>query len=238
LPALQWGIQNFGPRVFLVGSDYVFPRTANQLIKSRLKRDKGQLAGEIYQPLGTQAFHDTIRSIQRAKPDFIINTLNGDSNQGFFQSLHKAKILAHDLPVISMSVAEDELQHIGLEFTTGHFAAWNYFQSIDSPSNHRFVSAFQKRYGADRVTGDPIETAYTQVHLYALAATKAGNTTPVAVRQAAANLIYAAPQGLIRIDPHNQHTWKVARLGQIQENGQLTIVWSSHTPLKPQPYLS
>ena len=125
-----------------------------------------------------------------------------------------------------------------MEFTSGHFAAWNYFQSIDTPSNHRFVSAFQQRYGADRVTGDPIETAYTQVHLYAMAATKAGNTTPEAVRKAAANLIYAAPQGLIRIDPHNQHTWKVARLGQILENGQFTIVWSSQTPLKPQPYLS
>ena len=238
LPALQWGIQKFGPRVFLLGSDYVFPRTANQLIKWQLESKQGLLTGETYQPLGGKDFRDTIHSILKAKPHFIINTLNGDSNQEFFRSLYKANLHAENLPVISMSVAEDELQHIGLEFTSGHYAAWNYFQSIDTPSNHRFVMSFKQRYGTNRVLGDPIEAAYTQVHLYALAANKAGRTNPDAIRETAANMIFGAPQGLIRVDLTNHHTWKVARLGKIQDNGQFSIVWSSQTPVKPLPFLS
>lgn len=220
----------------MLGSDYIFPRTANQLIKARLGDHSGLLAGEAYQPLGTQEFQEILHTILNARPDFIINTLNGDSNQGFFQQLHQAKISPQDIPVISVSIAEDELQHIGLEITSGHYAAWNYFQSIDTPSNNRFVSTFQQRYGNSRVTGDPIETAYIQVHLYALAASKAGTTNPEAIRETAANMIFGAPQGLIRIDPKNQHTWKVARVGRIQEDGQFSIVWSSQTPLKPEPF--
>ncbi len=238
LPALEWGIRKFGPHVFLIGSDYVFPRTANQLIKSQLTNYQSQLVGEIYRPLGTQQFQKTIRSLQQRKPDFVISTLNGDSNQGFFQSLHKANLSPTDLPVISMSVAEDELQHIGIEWTIGHFAAWNYFQSLSTPSNQHFVTTFQQRYGKDRVTGDPIEAAYSQVHLYAKAVNKAGTTNTHAVQEAAAGLIYSAPQGLIRIDPQNHHTWKVSRIGQIQENGQFKIVWSSEMPIKPQPFYS
>ncbi len=238
LPALEWGIQTFGPRVYLVGSDYVFPRTANQLIKTRLPEYHGELAGETYRPLGAQQFQKTIQFIQQSKPDFVINTLNGDSNQGFFQNLHKANLSAANLPIISMSVAEDELQHIGLQWTIGHFAAWNYFQSLSTPSNQYFVKAFQQRYGQNRVTGDPIEAAYSQVHLYARAANKAVSTNTAAIRKAAGGLIFSAPQGLIRIDPHNQHTWKVSRIGQIQDNGQFKIVWSSATPIKPQPFYS
>jgi urea transport system substrate-binding protein len=236
LPALTWGLSQFGKKVFLVGSDYIFPRTANRLIKAELPGHHASLCGEFYQPLGHQNFQDTVRAIHNSKPDFIINTINGDSNQGFFRALSQAKLSANTIPVISMSVAEDELQRIGPELTQGHFAAWNYFQSIDTPTNHQFVSSFQQRYGSDRVTGDPIESAYVQVHVYAMAATKAGNTKPSDVRQAAEGLIFDAPQGLIRVDPQTHHTWKVARIGQIQESGQFRIVWSSQLPLKPNPF--
>lgn len=236
LPALEWGLNQFGKKVFLVGSDYIFPRTANRLIKAELSRHHGTPSGEFYQPLGHQNFRKTVQAIHNRQPDFIINTINGDSNQGFFQALSQAKLSAHSLPVISMSIAEDELQRIGPELTRGHFAAWNYFQSIDTPTNHHFVSAFQQRYGSDRVTGDPIESAYVQVHLYAMAATKAGTTNPKVVRQAAEGLIFDAPQGLIRIDPQTYHTWKVARIGQIQASGQFRIVWSSQLPVQPNPF--
>ena len=236
IPALEWGISQFGKKVFLVGSDYIFPRTANRLIKAELSRHHGILGGEYYQPLGRQDFRNAIQAINNRKPDFIMNTINGDSNQGFFQALAEANLSAETLPVISMSIAEDELQRIGLELTQGHYAAWNYFQSIDTPANHQFVSSFQQRYGSDRVTDDPLESAYVQVHLYAMAATKAGTTQPRAVRKAAQGLIFDAPQGLIRVDPQTYHTWKVARIGQIQGNGQFRIVWSSQLPIKPNPF--
>lgn len=236
LPALQWGIEQFGKRVLLVGSDYVFPRMANRLITSILPKYQGSLSGEYYLRLGAQNFRDITKAIRRLKPDFIINTINGDSNQGFFQSLSQANIRARDIPVISMSIAEDEIQRIGVEHTIGHYTVWNYFQSIDSPSNHRFVSNFKQRYGQDRVTGDPIESAYTQVHLYALSVKKSGTTHPQTIRQIASGLIFGAPQGLIRIDPHNQHTWKVSRIGQALNNGQFRVVWSSQEPIQPEPY--
>jgi len=235
-PALQWGIQQFGKRVLLVGSDYLFPRVANRLIKKILPNHHGLLTGELYQPLGKQDFQPIIHSIKLAKPDFIINTINGDSNQGFFQSLFDANLTAHDIPVISTSIGEDELQRIGIEHTFGHYSVWNYFQSIDSPSNHRFVTNFKRRYGQDRVTGDPIESAYSQVHLYAMAVRRAGTFSPSMIRQTVRGLIFGAPQGLIRIDPENQHTWKVTRIGRVQDNGQFAVVWKSHEPLRPDPY--
>ncbi|WP_447969453.1 urea ABC transporter substrate-binding protein [Nitrospira sp. M1] len=236
IPAIQWGIQQFGKRVFLIGSDYLFPRAANQLIKTLLPHYHGTLTGELYQPLGKQDFQHIIQTIKLAKPDFIINTINGDSNQGFFQSLGGIKLTANDIPVISTSIGEDELQRIGIEHTLGHYSVLNYFQSIDSPSNRRFVANFKRRYGQDRVTGDPIESAYSQVHLYAMAVRKAGSVSPPIIRQAARGLIYGAPQGLIRIDPDNQHTWKVTRIGRVQDNGQFAEAWKSHEPLPPNPY--
>ena len=236
IPGLEWGLNKFGNKVFLVGSDYIFPRTANRLIKAELNKRNAILSGEQYQPLGGQDFQGIFSSILKSKPDFIINTINGDSNRGFFQKLYQSNISADTLPVISMSVAEDELQSIGVKLTYGHYAAWNYFQSIDNPANQRFVSSFRQRYGRDRVTGDPIESAYVQVHLYNMAVTKAGSLKPMAVRQATAGLIFDAPQGLIRVDPNTFHTWKVARIGKIQRNGQFSIVWSSHLPLQPNPY--
>ena len=236
LPALQWGIQQFGKQVLLVGSDYIFPRTANRLIIATLPKYKGILRGEHYQPLGAQDFSAITKAISQTKPDFIINTINGNSNQGFFHSLSNAHLTAQDIPVISVSIAEEELQHIGVKHTIGHYAAWNYFQSIDSPSNRRFVSNFKRRYGPDRVTDDPIESAYSQVHLYAMAIRKTATTHPQTIRKAVSGLIFGAPQGLIRVDPQNQHTWKVARIGQVQDNGQFRVVWSSHEPLQPEPY--
>ncbi|MEC4673134.1 MAG: urea ABC transporter substrate-binding protein [Nitrospirota bacterium] len=236
IPGLEWGLNKFGKKVFLVGSDYVFPRTANRLIKAELQKRDAVLSGEYYQPLGGQDFQGLFPSIIKSKPDFLINTINGDSNKGFFQGLYQANLSADRLPVISMSVAEDELQSIGIEYTKGHYAAWNYFQSIDTPANQRFVSSFQQRYGQDRVTGDPIESAYVQVHLYKMAVTKAGSTDPDKVREATKGLIFDAPQGLIRVDPDTCHTWKVARIGKIQSDGQFSIVWSSHLPLQPNPF--
>jgi urea transport system substrate-binding protein len=224
IPAVEWGMSRFGRKVFLVGSDYVFPRTANKIIKKELQKRMGHLSGESYRPLGSQDFASVVKHIKKVKPNFIINTINGDGNRRFFQEMKTQGLSASTIPIVSMSVAEDELQNIGPEYAQGHFAAWNYFQSIDTPSNHQFVTAFKKRYGQDRVTGDPIGTAYSQVHMYALAVEKAKSTNPQAVARAARGMIWGAPEGLIRVDPHNQHTWKVARIGQIQGTGQFRIV--------------
>lgn len=236
LPAVDWCLQRFGKNFFLVGSDSIFPHAVNKLIKAELALKGGRTAGEEYRPLADQDFSGVVAKVRAAKPDVIFSTITGDSNVGFFRALHDGGLSARASPVMSVSVAEDELVTIGPRIAAGHYCAWNYFQSIDTIANRRFVSAFKKRYGEHRVTDDPIEAAYVQMRLFALAVEKARSVDVAAIRKAARGLSFAAPGGLVRVDPKNQHTWKVARIGQVQPDGQFKIVWSSEEPIRPDPY--
>jgi urea transport system substrate-binding protein len=236
LPAVDWCLEHCGKRVFLVGSDYVFPRTANTIIKAQLRKRGAACVGEEYRPLGDTDFARIVAKIQSIRPDFVFNTINGDSNVAFFKAYWTAGLRATEAPIMSVSLAEVEVLSLDPRWSEGHYCAWNYFQSLDTPANHRFVKAFQKRFGKKRVTDDPIAAAYLQVHLYARAVARAGSTECAAVRQAARGLIFPGPGGLVRIDPGSQHTWKVARIGQIDDRGQLKIVWSSEEPIRAEPY--
>jgi len=198
-PAVEWLLQNKGKSFYLVGSDYVFPRTANKLIKAHLKRKGGTLAGEEYVQLGNTEFGDLIKRIKQAKPDIVFNTLNGDSNLAFYQQYKDAGISAQEIPIMAVSVAEEEIRRIGGDTAAGHYASWSYFQSIDTPQNRAFVQNFQRRYGSDRVTSDPIEAAYTQVYLWKQAAQKAGSFEVELLREAAYEQIFEAPGGRVSI---------------------------------------
>lgn len=235
-PAVTWLMQNRGKKFYLLGSDYVFPRTANLIIKMQLKREGGTLVGEEYTPLGHMDYSTVINKIRAAKPDVIFSTINGDSNVAFYKQLKNAGITAHDIPVMAVSVAEDEMRGIGGSVAEGHYAAWNYFQSVATPENKAFVTKFKKRYGQNRVTDDPIEAAYFQVHLWAQAVKSAGNTTTDAIRKAAGGQTFNAPEGTVKIHPGNQHTYKTVRIGQIQQDGQFKVVYTSNGPVEPQPY--
>ncbi|MCA9132882.1 MAG: urea ABC transporter substrate-binding protein [Planctomycetales bacterium] len=236
IPAVEWCRREFGSRMFLVGSDYVFPRTVHAIIKEQLAQAGEAPVGEAYQPLGSSDFDEIVARIRDSQPQVVLNTINGDSNHAFFAAFVAAGLDPRQLPIMSFSVAETQLLHIGRELTAGHYCSWNYFQSIDTPANRRFVREFRRRYGADRVTDDPMEAAYVQIHLFAKAVEKCGSTNVDAIRRAVRGLVFAAPSGLVRIDPRNQHTWKVARIGRAQNDGQFRIVWSSEDPLPPQPY--
>jgi transposase len=160
-PAVQWLLDNKGRRFFLLGSDYVFPRTANKIIKADLHRLNGELLQETYVPLGSVDFGEVIAQIQALQPDVIFSTLNGDSNLAFYQQYHAAGLTPAQMPIMAVSIAEGELQTIG-EIAAGHYASWTYFQSLEHPRNQAFVQNFQRHYGATRVTSDPIEAAYLQ----------------------------------------------------------------------------
>jgi urea transport system substrate-binding protein len=167
----------------------------------------------------------------------VLNTLNGSSNQAFFRALSRAGIKAEQIPVMSLSIAEVELEPL-LPEAEGHFATWSYFESLNSAKNRRFLGAFRSltaRDGKPDMADDPIQTAYWQVLAYAQAVNRCGNVDPVRVREAARGLILEAPEGLVRIDPRNFHTWKVARIGQIMSDRQFRIVWSSEIPIRPEP---
>ena len=236
-PAVTWLLENKGKEFFLVGSDYVFPRTANNIITEQLKADGGTVAGEDYLPLGNTEVTPIINKIKQALPDggVIFNSLNGDSNVAFFKQLKSAGMGPDKYPVMSVSIAEEEVRQIGPEFLEGHYAAWNYFQTVDSPANTKWVTDFKAKYGEDRVTNDPMEAAYIMVYLWAQAVEKAGTTDIAAVREAAYGQTLEAPEGTVTMQP-NHHISKTVRMGEIRADGMFDIVSSTDGPVEPIPW--
>lgn len=237
VPAVTYLLENHGKKMFLLGSDYVFPRTANKIIKEQLKEEGGELVGEEYTPLGHTEYSSVISKIKEAKPEVIFNTLNGDSNVAFFKQMQDAGITADDMIVLSVSVAEEEIRSIGTDVLAGHLAAWNYYQTTDTPENPKFVEAYKAFTAADRVTSDPVEAGYIAVYLWAAAAQKAGSTDVDKVKEAAKGLEFAGPGGKVTIDGDNQHIYKTVRIGEVQADGMFKEVWNSGEPVKPDPYL-
>lgn len=237
IPGLEYLKEQGARSLFLVGSDYVFPRTANKEIKAWARANDMEILGEEYTPLGHTEYGTLISKLQEARPDAVFNTLNGDSNVAFFKQLKGAGVSADDMPVMSVSVAEEEVAGIGPENVAGHPVAWNYYQTTDTPENRRFVAAFRAKYGDDRVTSDPMEAGYVQVHIWAMAVEKAGSTDPEKVKEAARGLTFEAPEGTVRVDDVNQHLYKTARIGVVEPDGQIREVWSSGRPIAPDPYL-
>src|SRR5262249_52982592 len=147
LPALEWALKKGYKKIYLLGSDYVFPRTANLILRKHILATKGaSVAGEEYMQLGGTNFGSIINKIKASAPDVIINTLNGDSNVAFFKQFAAAGMTADKLPVISFSIAEQETATIGPKLVAGHYAVWNYFQSLASPENKKFIEAYKKKF--------------------------------------------------------------------------------------------
>lgn len=236
IPAVKWSLDNLGKRFFLIGSDYVFPRTANAIVKDQVAALRGEIVGEEYILLGSTEVEPVIQKIVETQPEVILNTINGDSNVAFFKALRAAGITPEKIPTVSFSIAEDELRSLGTEDMAGDYAVWNYFQSIDSQKNESFVQKFKEKYGSDRVTDDPMEAGYFGVYLWAQAVAEAGTDDVHAIREAIKTQSFNAPEGVVLVDPDTQHTWKTVRVGRIQANGQFEIVWSSNEPIRPVPY--
>jgi len=238
MPSVTWLLKQDKKKFFLLGSDYVFPRTTNLIIKAQLKAEGGTLAGEEYTPLGHTEYSTVINKIKAAKPDVVYNTLNGDSNVAFFKQLRAAGITAKDIPTMSVSIAEDEIRGIGADNLVGHYAAWNYFMSMKTPENAIFIKNYKAKYGADRVTDDPIEAAYFGVYLWAEGVKKAKSTDTGKVREAVRGISYKAPEGLVTISAINNHTSKIVQIGEVRSDGQFDIIWTSGKPVAPDPFPS
>ena len=237
VPGLDYLKEKGKKKIFLVGSDYVFPRTANKIIKAYAAANGMQILGEEYTPLGHTEYSTLVNKVVEAKPDAVFNTLNGDSNVAFFKQLKSTGVTAEQMPVMSVSVAEEEVKGIGVDNIAGQLVAWNYYQTTDNPANQRFVAAFKAKYGADRVTSDPMEAGYNAVYLWAAAVKKAGTTEVEAVKKAAGGISLERPEGTVTIDGENQHMYKTARIGVVQPDGLIKEVWNSGKPIKPDPYL-
>jgi urea transport system substrate-binding protein len=215
----------------------VFPRTSNTIITAQLAASGAEVVGEEYVPLGGTEFSTIIEKIRAAEPDVIFNTLNGDSNVAFFKQYKDAGFTAETLPTMSVSIAEEEVAAIGVDFLLDHLVAWNYYQTVETAENETFVATFKEKFGEERVTSDPMEAGYFGVYLWAAAVEAAGTTEIEAVKAAAAGIEFVAPEGLVTVDGDNQHTYKIVRIGQVREDGLIDTIWSTDGPVKPDPYL-
>ncbi len=238
-PSVDWLLKTYPSKpFFLVGSDYVFPQTANSIIKAQLAAKKGKVVGEEYIKLGDNEVSAVIAKIKAAMPNggVIYNSLNGSTNVAFFKALQGAGMTADKYPSMSVSIAEEEVKAIGPQYLKGHFAAWNYFQTVDTPASKKFVEAFKAKFGADRVVNDPMEAAYTMVYLWKQSVEKAGTYEDLEkVRAAAVGQTFEAPNGKVVLSG-NHHISKIVRIGKVREDGLFEIVNSTPAAVEPQPW--
>jgi urea transport system substrate-binding protein len=238
IPALDYLREQGATSLFLVGSDYVFPQTANKIIKAYAAAHGMEVRGEEYAPLGHTDFATIVAKVRDAGADAVFNTLNGDSNVAFFKEYRNLGLTPDAMPVLSVSIAEEEVGGIGVDNIVGQPVAWNYYQTLDTPANQQFVAAFKAKYGADRVTSDPMEAAYTSLWLWKGMVEKAGSFDVDAVRAAADGVSHDAPEGTVTVNGENHHIAKTALIGTIGPDGLIHTVWSSGAPVEPDPYLS
>ena len=238
IPGLDYLKEQGAKSIFLVGSDYVFPRTANKEIKAYAAANGMEVLGEEYTPLGSTDFATIVNKVKGAGADAVFNTLNGDSNVAFFKEYTNAGLTAAAMPVVSVSIAEEEVKGIGAGNLKDQLTAWNYYQTIDSPENKKFVAAFKAAYGEDRVTSDPMEAAYTSLYLWKGMVEKADSFAVADVQTAAGGVSFDAPEGKVTVNGENHHIAKTALIGQIQPDGLIKTIWSSKGPIEPDPFLT
>ncbi|MFN8075509.1 MAG: urea ABC transporter substrate-binding protein [Kineosporiaceae bacterium] len=237
VPGLDY-LKSIGKKkVFLVGSDYVFPRTANKIIQKYAAANGISITGEEYAPLGSTEFATIVQKVKSSGSDAVFNTLNGDSNVAFFKQYQGAGLTAAAVPVVSVSIAEEESKAIGVQYLKDQLTAWNYYQTTPGDANTKFVAAYKAKYGADKPTSDPMEAAYVSVYLWKAMVEKAGSFDVEKVKAAADGVTFDAPEGKVTIDGATQHIYKTARVGKIGADALITEVWNSGSPVKPDPYL-
>ncbi len=237
VPALDYLKEQGTESLYLVGSDYVFPRTANSVIKAYAEANGIEILGEDYTPLGSTDFSTIVNKVRTAGADAVFNTLNGDSNVAFFREYSNAGLTAEAMPVVSVSIAEEEVGGIGVQNIEGQLTAWNYYQTVDTPENQTFVAAYKERFGDNKPTSDPMEAAYTSVYLWKESVEQAESFDVADVQAAAGGVSFAAPEGTVTINGDNNHITKTSRIGVINSDGLIDTVWESDGPIDPDPYL-
>jgi len=235
-------------RFFLLGTDYIYPRTTNKILRAYL-HSLGVKDGdieEVYRPFGHADYKDIVERIKKfaaGGKTAVISTINGDSNLPFYRELGNAGLRASDVPVIAFSVGEQELRGMDTRPLVGHLAAWNYFESIKNPVNEDFIRKWKAYALAQKlpqaeteVTSDPMEATYIGIHLWKQAVEKARSTDVDKVSAAMAGQSFHAPDGYtIKMDEHNHHLQKPVFIGEIKADGQFRVVWKS-APVRATPW--
>lgn len=237
VPAVSWAFQKLGKRAYLVGSDYIFPHTENQVISHEVSSRGGEIVGTKYIPLGSKDVDHVIKDIIEKNPDVIFNTINGDTNVAFFNRLYEMTKEHRRPVVISFSTSTAEMNQIEAKRIQGDYAMWSYFIQQEIPENLEFLKAYREKYGSAEGLNDPAATAYAGVFMWKQALEIANTDRPAVIRDFMIRQSTASPSGVIYIDP-NSNAWRVVSIGEINEDGKLTMVWTSQNPIKPIIYPS
>ncbi|WP_141055440.1 MULTISPECIES: urea ABC transporter substrate-binding protein [Hydrogenophilaceae] len=253
IPAVEYLMSKDGgsvERFVLLGTDYVYPRTTNKILRAFLK-SRGVTDADImeeYTPFGHSDYQTIIAKIKKfaseGKKTAVISTINGDSNVPFYKELGNAGLKATDVPVMAFSVGEEELRGVDTKPLVGHLAAWNYFMSLKNPENDKFINMYRdwakKRNlpNADKVvTNDPMEATYIGINMWKQAVEKAKTTDVDKVIEAMAGQTFKAPSGfVVKMDEKNHHLHKPVFIGEIRPDGQFNVVWKSKGLIKAQPW--
>jgi urea transport system substrate-binding protein len=252
IPAVEYLMSKEGggaKKWVLLGTDYVYPRTTNKILRYFLKGKNVPESNimETYTPFGHSDYQTIVADIKKfaaGTPTAVVSTINGDSNVPFYKELANQGLKASDIPVVAFSVGEEELRGIDTKPLVGHLAAWNYFMSIDTPANKAFIKDFlayakaKNLPDADkRVTNDPMEATYIGIKMWAQAAEQAGTVDVDAVRQAVGYQVVRAPSGFdIAMDAKNHHLNKPVFIGEIKADGQFQVVWKTEGPIRAMPW--
>jgi urea transport system substrate-binding protein len=235
-PALTYMHEHFGKKVLLVGSDYIYPRMANAIARPLLTGLGATICGEVYVPLGSQNVDALVQQVKQCQPDYIVNTVNGDSNLALFKALRGTESIT---PILSMSLSETELRHLitflGIGVTQAHYVSWGYLQSLDTPENEAFVRQLQMTL-PNTTINHPMKVAWDGVHLWANAANLSGVVDGDALGKSLAGMSYASATGVVSIDIENRHLWQPTLIGKAQPNGSFALVWQSQGLVAPNPW--
>lgn len=239
IPALEY-LQSEGVEsLHIVGSDYVYPRTSAAIVKAFAAENGIEIVGEDYIPLGGTDFSTIMNRIRGGQPDAVFNLVVGDSLVPFFREYRNSDLSPETMPVISMTVGEEEIGSIGVENVIGQLSTWNYLQTLDTPANQEFVANFKARFGENRVTSDAMQAAYVGVYLWKALVEAADSFATADINAAAdaGDVSIDVPEGTVTVNGDNQHISKSAVIGEVREDGLLYPVWESTEPIEPDPYL-
>jgi urea transport system substrate-binding protein len=253
IPAVEYLMSKDGgsaKRFVLLGTDYVYPRTTNKILRAFLK-SKGVAEADImedYTPFGHSDYQTIIAKIKKfageGRKTAVISTINGDSNVPFYKELGNQGLKATDVPVVAFSVGEEELRGVDTKPLVGHLAAWNYFMSVKNGQNGAFIKQYKAWAKVNKVpnldtvvTNDPMEATYVGIHMWKQAVEKAKSTDVDKVRAAMAGQTFKAPSGFVlKMDETNHHLHKPVMIGEVQADGQFDVVWKTKGPIRAQPW--
>lgn len=239
VPLAKYLMETHGKRIYFVGSDYIYPRESNRVMRNVIRQGGGEVVGEEYVPLnaGVPKFKNIIENILKEKPDAIFSTVVGQGCINFYTAYFKAGGRGLDRPIASLTTNEAEIAEIGAEASVGHITAAPYFRSIISEANQRFLASYKKRFGSTMDVTSCCEAAYSQVHLFARALQDCGEMDTDAIREALLGMSFQAPQGEIKVDPDNNHTYLQSRIAVVNNAGEFSIQSKVRHMIKPDPYL-